>query len=90
VRGGVNAEHGGAWRPAARAFGLGREVSHVFALTLPLRAWSGNPSALGLVRSFFGRADEVIERGAATTHGGLLQCMSPRVLSTTQDQRTPA
>ena len=43
--GGVDAEHGGSWRPAARAFGVGREASHVSALILPLRAWLGNPSA---------------------------------------------
>ena len=27
-------EHGGSWRPAARAFGTGREAPHVSALTL--------------------------------------------------------
>src|ERR1700730_17851738 len=30
----VDAEHGGSWRPAARAFGTGREAPHVYALTL--------------------------------------------------------
>src|SRR4029077_18919617 len=30
----VDAEHGGSWRSAARAFGTGREAPHVSALTL--------------------------------------------------------
>jgi hypothetical protein len=30
----VDAEYGGSWRPAARAFGTGREAPHVSALTL--------------------------------------------------------
>ena len=33
VRGGVDAEHDDSWRPATRAFGAGREVSLVSALT---------------------------------------------------------
>jgi hypothetical protein len=52
VGGGVDAEHGGSWRPAARAFGVGREASHVSTLILPLRARLGNPSAPGLLRRF--------------------------------------
>jgi len=47
VGGGVDAEHGGSWRPAARAFGVGREASHASALTLPSCARLGNPTTPG-------------------------------------------
>jgi len=32
--GGVDAKHGGSWRPAPRAFGAGREAPYFSALTL--------------------------------------------------------